>query len=81
MEQDGNIEIVSKPDSIPQIADNAGIFFKEDGKPAGTDTNDVQMAVPVQPEAERDEHFRALETNTEKGLDRYAGFEEMIMKK
>ena len=28
-------------------------------------------------EAERDEHFRALEANTEKGLDRYAGFEEM----
>lgn len=28
-------------------------------------------------EAERDEHFRALEANVEKGLDRYAGFEEM----
>ena len=28
-------------------------------------------------EAERNEHFRALEANTEKGLDRYAGFEEM----
>ncbi|WP_300712718.1 M56 family metallopeptidase [uncultured Acetatifactor sp.] len=28
-------------------------------------------------EAERDEHFRALDANTEKGLDRYAGFEEM----
>lgn len=105
VEQDGKIEIVSKPDSIPQIADNAGVFYKEDGKSAGTDTNDVQMAVPVQPddiygasvektgaagddlsgsnviffdtEAERDEHFRALEANTEKGLDRYAGFEEM----
>lgn len=105
VEQDGKIEIVSKPDSIPQIADNAGVFFKEDGKPAGTDTNDVLTAVPMQSddiygtpvektgaaaddlsgsnviyfdtEAERDEHFRALEANTEKGLDRYAGFEEM----
>ena len=28
-------------------------------------------------EAERDEHFRALDANMEKGLDRYAGFEEM----
>ncbi len=28
-------------------------------------------------EAERDEHFRALEANMEKGLDRYAGFEAM----
>lgn len=105
VEQDGKIEIVSKPDSIPQIADNAGVFYKEDGKSAGTDTNDVLTAVPVQSddiygtpvektgvaaddlsgsnviyfdtEAERDEHFRALEANTEKGLDRYAGFEEM----
>ena len=105
VEQDGKIEIVSKPDSIPQISDNAGVFYKEDGKSAGTDTNDVRTAVPVQSddiygapvektgaavddlsgsnviyfdtEAERDEHFRALEANTEKGLDRYAGFEEM----
>ena len=106
MEQDGNIEIVSKPDSIPQIADNTGVFYKEDGKFVGIDINDVLMAVTVQPddifyvapvdkigatvddlsgsnviyfdtEAERDEHFRALEANTEKGLDRYAGFEEM----
>ena len=28
-------------------------------------------------ETERDEHFRALDANTEKCLDRYAGFEEM----
>ena len=106
MEQDGNIEIVSKPDSIPQIADNTGVFYKEDGKFVGIDINDVLMAVTVQPddifyvapvdkigatvddlsgsnviyfdtEAERDEHFHALEANTEKGLDRYAGFEEM----
>lgn len=28
-------------------------------------------------EAERDEHFRALEANIAKGLDRYAGFEEL----
>ena len=28
-------------------------------------------------EEERDEHFRALEANVEKGLDRYVGFEEM----
>ncbi|MEH2959042.1 M56 family metallopeptidase [Candidatus Merdisoma sp. JLR.KK006] len=104
VEQDGKIEIVSKPDSILQVADNAGVFFKEGGEAAGTDTNDVQTAVLVQSddihgasvektgaaddlpennviyfdtEAERDEHFRALDTNTAKGLDRYAGFEEM----
>ena len=28
-------------------------------------------------EAEREEHFRALEANVEKGLERYAGFEDM----
>ena len=28
-------------------------------------------------EAQRDEHFRALNANTEKGLNRYAGFETM----
>ena len=28
-------------------------------------------------EAERDEHLRALEANIAKGLDRYAGFEEL----
>ena len=28
-------------------------------------------------EAERDEHFRALDANMERGLDRYAGFETM----
>ena len=28
-------------------------------------------------QAELDEHFRALETNEENGLDRYAGFEAM----
>ena len=28
-------------------------------------------------EAQRDEHFRALDANTEKGLNRYAGFETM----
>ena len=28
-------------------------------------------------EAERDEHFRALEANVEKGLNRYAGFENV----
>lgn len=28
-------------------------------------------------EAERDEHFRALEANVEKGLNRYSGFEDM----
>lgn len=28
-------------------------------------------------EAERDEHFRALEANEKKGLNRYAGFETM----
>lgn len=28
-------------------------------------------------EAERDKHFRVLEANMEKGLDRYAGFEEI----
>lgn len=103
VEQDGKIEIAFKPDTIPQVTENAGAFFKEDGKIAGTDTNDAPMAVPVQSdeihgvpvdktgaddlpksnvvyfhtEAERDEHFRALEANTERGLNRYAGFEEM----
>ena len=28
-------------------------------------------------QAELDEHFRALDANEEKGLDRYAGFEAM----
>ena len=105
VEQDGENEIVFKPDSIPPVADNTGAFFKEDGRTAGTDTKDVQTAVPVQTgdihgtpvektsaladdlsgnniiyfdtEAERDEHFRALEANVEKGLNRYAGFEDM----
>lgn len=105
VEQDGEIEIVSKPDSVPPVADNTGAFFKEDGRSAGTGTKDVQTAVPVQTgdihgapvektsasaddlsgnniiyfdtELERDEHFRALETNVEKGLNRYAGFEDM----
>ena len=31
----------------------------------------------VESQAELDEHFRALEANEEKGLDRYAGFEAM----
>lgn len=105
VEQDGGIEIVSKPDTIPQITDSFGVSFKDDGTPADVDTNNVQTAVPVQTgdihgvpvektevlennlpennviyfdtEAERDEHFRALEANVEKGLDRYAGFENM----
>lgn len=95
VEQDDEIEFVSKPDSIPQITDTAGVFFKEDGKPAGTDINDGWMAVAVPPdyvivvitgaaadylsenniiyfdtEAERDEHFRTLNANTEKGMNR-----------
>lgn len=105
MDQDGKIEIVSKPDSIPQIAENAGVVFKDDGKADDDGTSDIQAAIPVQSndihgvpvektdtsadellgsnviyfntEAERDEHFRALEANTAKGLDRYAGFEAM----
>lgn len=105
VEQDGKIEIVSKPESVPQIADDFGAVFKESGKTADADTDDVQTAVPVQSgdihgmpvekngasadglsgnnviyfdtEAERDEHFRALEANAAQGLDRYAGFEEM----
>lgn len=105
VEQDGKIEIVTKPDSVPQITENAGVFFKDDGTSVNSDTNGIQMANPVQSndiygtpiektdisendllgnniiyfdtEAERDEHFRALEANTEKGLDRYAGFEAM----
>ena len=105
VEQNKGIEVVSKPDNVPQIADSFGVFFKDDGTPANVDTDNVQTAVPVQTgdihgvpvektevsetnlpenniiyfdtEAERDEHFRALEANIEKGLDRYAGFENM----
>lgn len=103
--QGSGTEIVTKPDSIPQIDDSFGIFFKDGGRTAGADTEDMKTAVPVQSddiygapveknsaladdlsgdniiyfdtEEERDEHFRALEANVEKGLDRYAGFEEM----
>ncbi len=103
--QGSGTEIVTKPDSIPQIDDSFGIFFKDGGGAAGADTEEMKTAVPVQSddiygapvektspladdlsgnniiyfdtEADRDEHFRALEANVEKGLDRYAGFEEM----
>ena len=103
--QGSGTEIVTKPDSIPQVDDSFGIFFKDGGRTAGADTEDMKTAVPVQAddiygvpvektsaladdlsgdniiyfntEEERDEHFRALEANVEKGLDRYAGFEEM----
>ena len=103
--QGSGTEIVTKPDSIPQVDDSFGIFFKDGGRTAGADTEDMKTAVPVQSddiygapvektsvladdlsgdniiyfdtEAERNEHFRALEANVEKGLDRYAGFEEM----
>ena len=103
--QGSGTEIVAKPDSIPQVDDSFGIFFKDGGRTAGADTEDMKTAVPVQSddiygapvektsaladdlsgdniiyfntEEERDEHFRALEANVEKGLDRYAGFEEM----
>ena len=103
--QGSGTEIVTKPDSIPQVDDSFGTFFKDSGKAAGVDTEDMKTAVPVQSddiygepvektsvladdlsgeniiyfdtEAERDEHFRALEANAEKGLDRYAGFEDM----
>ena len=103
--QGSGTEIVTKPDSIPQADDSFGTFFKDGGRAAGADTEDIKTAVPVQSddiygasveknsvladdlsgdniiyfdtEAERDEHFRALEANAEKGLDRYAGFEEM----
>ena len=103
--QGSGTEIVTKPDSIPQVDDSFGIFFKDGGRTAGVDTEDMKTAVPVQSddiygapvektsaladdlsgdniiyfntEEERDEHFRALEANVEKGLDRYAGFEEM----
>lgn len=103
--QGSGTEIVTKPDSIPQVDDSFGTFFKDGGRAAGADTEDIKTAVPVQSddiygapveknsvladdlsgdniiyfdtEAERDEHFRALEANAEKGLDRYAGFEEM----
>ncbi len=105
VKQNKDIEIVSKPDNVPQIADNFGVSFKDNGTPANVDIDNVQTAVPVQTgdihgvpiektevsetnlpknniiyfdtEAERDEHFRALEANIEKGLDRYAGFENM----
>ena len=103
--QGSGTEIVTKPDSIPQVDDSFGTFFKDGGRAAGADTEDMKTAIPVQSddiygapieknsaladdlsgdniiyfdtEAERDEHFRALEANAEKGLDRYAGFEEM----
>ena len=103
--QGSGTEIVTKPDSIPQVDDSFGIFFKDGGRTAGADTEDMKTAVQVQSddiygapvektsaladdlsgdniiyfntEEERDEHFRALEANVEKGLDRYAGFEEM----
>ena len=103
--QGSGTEIVTKPDSIPQVDDSFGIFFKDGGRTAGADTEDMKTTVPVQSddiygapvektsaladdlsgdniiyfntEEERDEHFRALEANVEKGLDRYAGFEEM----
>ena len=103
--QGSGTEIVTKPDSIPQVNDSFGIFFKDGGRAAGADTEEMKTAVPVQSddiygapvektsaladdlsgdniiyfntEEERDEHFRALEANVEKGLDRYAGFEEM----
>lgn len=103
--QGSGTEIVTKPDSIPQVDDSFGIFFKDGGRTAGADTEDMKTAVPVQSddiygapvektsaladdlsgdniiyfntEEERDEHFRALEANVEKGLDRYAGFEEI----
>ena len=103
--QGSGTEIVTKPDSIPQVDDSFGTFFKDSGKATDVDTEDMKTAVPVQSddiygasvektsvladdlsgdniiyfdtEAERDEHFRALEANVEKGLDRYAGFEEM----
>lgn len=103
--QGSGTEIVTKPDSIPQVDDSFGIFFKDGGRTAGADTEDMKTAVPVQSddiygapvektsaladdlsgdniiyfntEEERDEHFRALEANVEKSLDRYAGFEEM----
>lgn len=103
--QGSGTEIVTKPDSIPQVDDSFGIFFKDGGRTAGADTEDMKTAVPVQSddiygapvektsaladdlsgdniiyfntEEERGEHFRALEANVEKGLDRYAGFEEM----
>ena len=103
--QGSETEIVTRPDSIPQVDDSFGIFFKDGGRTAGADTEDMKTAVLVQSddiygapvektsaladdlsgdniicfntEEERDEHFRALEANVEKGLDRYAGFEEM----
>lgn len=103
--QGSGTETVTRPDSIPQVDDRFGTFFKNGGKAADVDTEDMKTAVPVQSddiygapvektsvsaddlsgdniiyfdtEAGRDEHFRALEANVEKGLDRYAGFEEM----
>ena len=103
--QSGNIEIISKPNDTPQVADTFGAFFKDDGKSAEFDADNTQTATLVQSgdiygtpidktgstlndlpennvvyfdtEAERDEHFRALDANMEKGLDRYVGFETM----
>ena len=46
-------------------------------KPGAADDLPENNVIYFDTEAERDEHFRALDTNTAKGLDRYAGFEEM----
>lgn len=105
VEQDSKIETISKQNFIPQIDNNAGIFYKEDGKLVKVDSDNVETAILVEKEdfhgvsvkknsasmeklctknvvyfdteAEREEHFRALEANVEKGLERYAGFEDM----
>lgn len=46
--QGSGTEIVTKPDSIPQVDDSFGIFFKDGGRTAGADTEDMKTAVPVQ---------------------------------
>ena len=46
--QGSGTEIVTKPDSIPQVDDSFGIFFKDGGRAAGADTEEMRTAVPVQ---------------------------------
>ncbi len=45
---DNETEVTFKPLSIPQISDNFGSFFKEDGKLAGSDISKVQAATEAQ---------------------------------
>ncbi len=47
VEQDSKIETISKQNFIPQIDNNAGIFYKEDGKLVKVDSDNVETAILV----------------------------------